>query len=42
MTGQVHPCARCGVRREARPTSPICRDCREVLTREEKKAWSVK
>lgn len=35
------PCARCGVRREARKTSHLCADCRSVLTREQQKAWAA-
>lgn len=35
----VQPCARCGVLREARKTSPLCRDCKSCLTAWELRLW---
>ena len=38
------PCARCGITRLSKPKnahrSAICRDCKAVLTRQEKAAWA--
>ena len=39
MTKQIRPCARCGIKRQARANAVLCRDCREVLTREENALW---
>lgn len=39
MTGPVTPCARCGFKREARPTSILCKDCVSVLTTAELRLW---
>ena len=39
MTRPILACARCRVLREARPTTPLCRDCIAVLSRTELKAW---
>lgn len=33
-------CQRCGVpRKDARPSSPICRDCKDSLAEAEQRAW---
>lgn len=38
--GRSKACKRCGFpRKDARPTSPICRDCKDVLTPAEQEAW---
>lgn len=34
-------CSRCGLEREARKDTTLCRDCRDVLTSEERKAWAA-
>lgn len=34
-------CARCGLRRDAWRSTTLCLDCRDVLTREERKAWAA-
>lgn len=34
-------CKRCGVEREARRTTVLCRDCRAVLSADERKAWAA-
>ena len=35
-------CARCGLEREARATSVLCRDCRYVLSTAEAMLWIEK
>lgn len=35
------PCARCGIIREARPSSLLCKSCVEVLTPAELEAWAA-
>lgn len=32
-------CVRCGIQREARRTTALCKSCADVLTRPERKAW---
>lgn len=39
MTGPITACARCGFKREARPTSILCQSCVDVLTPEELQLW---
>lgn len=39
MTGPVTACPRCGIKREARPESVTCRDCKQVLTPAEYELW---
>lgn len=34
-------CVRCGLEREARKSSVLCRDCRDVLTVDERRAWAA-
>lgn len=41
IPGDRRVCKRCGIIREARATSYICRDCSSVLTRDEKKLWAA-
>lgn len=42
MSKAIRPCARCGVNRQARPDAVVCRDCREVLGREQYALWVSK
>ncbi len=37
----VHLCARCGVARQARKGSALCRDCLDVLEPVEIRAWAA-
>lgn len=40
----VASCSRCGIPRQikpGRPISPICRDCKSVLTHDERAAWAA-
>lgn len=39
MTKQIRPCARCGIKRQARANSITCKDCKDVLTRDEYALW---
>lgn len=39
MTGPITACSRCGYKREARPTSVLCKDCVDVLTVKERQLW---
>lgn len=39
MSGPITACARCGRKREARPESVLCRDCKDVLTGDEYELW---
>ena len=39
MSGPVTACLRCGIKRQARPESILCADCRWVLTAAEYELW---
>lgn len=43
-SSELCTCPRCGITRRVntgRPTTPICRDCRYVLSNEEQEAWAA-
>lgn len=37
--GEFHYCARCGVRRRARGVTAVCKDCKDVMSKEEWLLW---
>lgn len=40
-TRGIHPCPRCGLKRNARRNATLCRDCRECMTRVEIARWAA-
>ena len=42
MSGPIKPCARCGIKRQARANAVTCRDCKDVLTPTEYALWVSK
>lgn len=39
-TREIRPCIRCGIMRPAKKQTVMCRDCRAVMSREEKFLWA--